>query len=80
MAAEGTYVVIGASLAGAKAAEGMREAGFEGRIVWFHRASPCYVASGVSVTTAALSCVVGAACVCSCCTAWSSAATNTCNS
>ena len=30
---EQTFVVVGASLAGAKAAEGMREAGFEGRVV-----------------------------------------------
>ena len=30
---EQTFVVVGASLAGAKAAEGMRDAGFEGRIV-----------------------------------------------
>jgi 3-phenylpropionate/trans-cinnamate dioxygenase ferredoxin reductase subunit len=33
MSTDQTFVVVGASLAGAKAAEGMREAGFEGRIV-----------------------------------------------
>jgi 3-phenylpropionate/trans-cinnamate dioxygenase ferredoxin reductase subunit len=33
MAADTTYVVVGASLAGAKAAESLREAGYDGRLV-----------------------------------------------
>lgn len=33
MADHPTYVIVGASLAGAKAAEGLREGGFEGRVV-----------------------------------------------
>jgi 3-phenylpropionate/trans-cinnamate dioxygenase ferredoxin reductase subunit len=33
MASDSTYVIVGASLAGAKAAEGLRSAGFDGRIV-----------------------------------------------
>src|SRR5487761_1010839 len=33
MPAESTYVIVGASLAGAKAAETLREEGFDGRIV-----------------------------------------------
>ena len=33
MASEGTYVIVGASLAGAKAAETLRAEGFEGRVV-----------------------------------------------
>ena len=33
MPAESTYVIVGASLTGAKAAETLREEGFEGNIV-----------------------------------------------
>ena len=33
MAADQSYVIVGASLAGAKAAEGMRDAGYDGRVV-----------------------------------------------
>ena len=33
MAQDETYVIVGASLAGAKAAEGIRDAGFDGRVV-----------------------------------------------
>lgn len=31
---EGTFVIVGASLAGAKAAEALRQEGFEGRVAW----------------------------------------------
>jgi 3-phenylpropionate/trans-cinnamate dioxygenase ferredoxin reductase subunit len=33
MAADTTYVIVGASLAGAKAAEAVRAAGYDGRLV-----------------------------------------------
>jgi 3-phenylpropionate/trans-cinnamate dioxygenase ferredoxin reductase subunit len=35
MAEQGTHVIVGAALAGAKAAEALREEGFEGRVVLF---------------------------------------------